>query len=109
MTAGFGVLDLTPQPLQDDRFQVGFYVALLPAIRTAMRRLLAKNFRSPRQLKIRQLPGDFVADLGGQFFDCDSPRLVDTGNGFQPPRASPAGSLLTSTQTRKPHAAFDHP
>jgi hypothetical protein len=69
MTAGFGVLDLTPQTLQDDRFQIGFKTTLLLAVRTAMRRLLAENFRPPRQLQIRQLPGDFITDLGRQVFD----------------------------------------
>jgi len=34
-----------------------------------MRRLLRESVRASRQLHIRQLPGDLIADLGCQFFD----------------------------------------
>jgi len=69
VTAGFTVLDLTPHPLQDDRLQVRFDTALLPTVRAGVQRLLTQSFRPPRQFQIRQLPRDFIADLGRQVFD----------------------------------------
>lgn len=71
MAAGFGVFDLAPRPLQDQRLQVGLNLTLPSARRAGESLLLGRLAGTLGQISAGQLAGDLVADFHGQVFDVE--------------------------------------
>lgn len=69
MTTGFGILDLPPPALQDQRFAVGFHWAEAFAIWTGELSLTGCLLSPLQEIAAGEFSSNFVPDFDSQMFD----------------------------------------